>query len=61
MVVSNMGKNFTNTVKSRPPLVVFTICLMGIIVTTFSLAYYIHNYEKPILNNDAKDVRKLFC
>jgi len=54
MVFSTVSKNFTNNVKSKPPLVVFTVCLLGIIVTSFSLAYYVHSHDK-LMNVDAKD------
>ncbi|KAB0791742.1 hypothetical protein PPYR_03542 [Photinus pyralis] len=51
-MVFSVHKNFTTNVKSRPPLIVFTVCLLGIIITSVCLAYYVHSGDK-IVNVDA--------
>ncbi|KAK5638523.1 hypothetical protein RI129_012818 [Pyrocoelia pectoralis] len=51
-MVFSLYKNFTANVKSRPPLIVFTVCLLGIIITSVCLAYYVHTHDK-IVNVDA--------
>ncbi|KAF5284968.1 hypothetical protein FQA39_LY16923 [Lamprigera yunnana] len=50
--IMSVYKNVVTNVKTRPPLVIFTICLLGIIVTTATLTYYVHNHDK-IVNEDA--------
>ncbi|KAK4877855.1 hypothetical protein RN001_010361 [Aquatica leii] len=47
-----MHKNFVTNVKTKPPLVVFTVCLLGIIITTVCLTYYVQTHDK-ISNTDA--------
>ncbi|KAF5285210.1 hypothetical protein FQR65_LT13325 [Abscondita terminalis] len=48
----SVQKNFVTNVKSKPPLVVFTVCLLGIIITTVCLTYYIQ-YQDEIPDDDA--------
>lgn len=50
--------NLKGFATSRPPLMVFTLCVFAFALTTLSLAYFIKNSES-VTNNDVRTVRKL--
>ncbi|XP_025829701.1 uncharacterized protein LOC108732230 [Agrilus planipennis] len=52
-MVWNPVANFANCIKSRPPLVVFALCLFSFLITAVSLAYYVQHDN--IENKDAQE------
>lgn len=55
MVLTSPFSSIRGYILSKPPLVLFTLCLVGFAITTFTFAYYVeHNHNFP--NLDAKRV-----
>lgn len=51
MVLTSPFSSIKGYIVSKPPLVLFTLCLIGFAATTFSFAYYVeHNKNMPNLD-----------
>lgn len=56
MVITSPFSSIKGFIATRPPLVLFTLCLIAFAVTTFTFAYYVeHRSDLP--NIDAHRVR----
>lgn len=55
MVFHTPINNLRGFVSTRPPLVVFTVCLTAFAITTLSLAYYVEHSDN-VQNTEAQAV-----
>lgn len=59
MVITSPFSSIRGFIATRPPLVLFTFCLIAFAVTTFTFAYYVEH--KDVLPNlDAQRVSYIY-
>lgn len=56
-MLSTFFNNLQETIRTRPPLTLFTLSLISLAVACFSLAYYVGNAD-TVINRDEQMVSR---